>query len=442
MRKFAFALILICACFLSFFTNQAFALTLIHDLPYQRSNGVTYTDVIATRDSAHTYYAYYDIPYNGSIPDIARYGFDWGISFGCNAPTCTSPGYHLYMITCDQNNNNCADGYDTGTNTEVVGSAVGQPTCWDNDHVALSRGFVWYHDYVGLCGVGDITAGSLYGLAPPIAWYLTTQVRPTDPVIPPEISGSGRKAVILTHGWNSRVEAWAVGMADQICVGVGGTAPTTDPASGYGNKLTLRCHTADWDIFVYDWSAMADTKAPWSAWANAVERGTSLGRKLASKNYAHVHLLAHSAGSMVIDSAKNWLRGLPQKPFIHLTFFDAYDPFAQIKKGVLLSSYGEGADWVDNYVDKRPLDALFGTKDMDGTQLLLPSAYNVDVTKWDVRPAPGDAYDKALFRHAWPNVFYADSTFTPMVYDLGYQLSLEVGNGKPFPVLPQSEMDF
>jgi hypothetical protein len=141
--------------------------SLIHDLPYQRPNGITYTDVIATRDDLHTYYAYYDIPVNGSIPDITRYGFDWGISFGCNGPACSSPGYHLYMITCDQNNNNCVDGYDTGTETQVVGSSVGQPTCWDNDHVYVSRGFVWYYDYSGLCGVGDVTAGSLYGSLPP-----------------------------------------------------------------------------------------------------------------------------------------------------------------------------------------------------------------------------------------------------------------------------------
>ena len=155
-------LTLICACFLFLSFKNAFAFSLIHDLPYQRSNGITYTDVIATRDNLHTYYAYYDIPVNGSIPDITRYGFDWGISFGCNGPACTDPGYHLYMITCDQNNNNCVDGYDTGTATQVVGSSVGQPTCWDNDHVAVSRGFVWYYDYPGLCGVGDVTAGSLF----------------------------------------------------------------------------------------------------------------------------------------------------------------------------------------------------------------------------------------------------------------------------------------
>lgn len=167
MRKFVFALILICACFLFLSSNQAFAFTLIHDLPYQRSNGVTYSDVIATRDSLHTYYAYYDIPVNGSIPDITRYGFDWGISFGCNASACTSPGYHLYMITCDQNNNNCVDGYDTGIDNQVVGSTVGQPSCWDNAYVAVSRGFVWLHDYLGLCGVGDVTAGTFYGPVPP-----------------------------------------------------------------------------------------------------------------------------------------------------------------------------------------------------------------------------------------------------------------------------------
>jgi pimeloyl-ACP methyl ester carboxylesterase len=263
--------------------------------------------------------------------------------------------------------------------------------------------------------------------------YLSTQVRPPDPEIPPEINGSGRKAVVLTHGWNSDVQAWAVDMANKICDGVGGTAAYS--VFGYDNRLTPICSTTDWDVFVYDWSAMAATKEPFSAWGNAAERGTLLGKKLASKNYAHIHLLAHSAGSNLIDSAKKWLLGLPNKPFIHLTFFDAFDPLAQTKSRAFplwLSVYGEGADWVDNYVDMRPLDALFRTTELDGTQLLMPSAYNVDVTKWDVRPAPVDAYNAALFRHAWPNVFYAQETFTPsMTYDLGYQLSLE--SGKSFP---------
>ena len=260
--------------------------------------------------------------------------------------------------------------------------------------------------------------------------YLTTQVRP-DPVIPDVITGSGRKAVVVTHGWNSNVQDWAVDMAAQICMEVGGTVPETDPLFRYDNKLSKICSTPEWDVFVYDWRKAADTKAPWSAWANAAEYGAALGRTLAKKNYAHVHLLGHSAGSMLIDSAKNWLRRLPDKPLIHLTFFSAYDPFAQIKNGVQLSAYGQGADWVDNYVDKRPVAALFGTTDMGGTQLLMPYAYNVDVTQWDMRPMPDDPYNAAQSRHAWPYVFYAQETFMPMAYDFGFALSREAG--KTFP---------
>jgi len=61
----------------------------------------------------------------------------------------------------------------------------------------------------------------------------------------------------------------------------------------------------------------------------------------------------------------------------------------------------------------------------------MPHAYNVDVTQWDSRAAHSDPYHAALSRHAWPFVFYAQETFTPMVYDLGFALSLEAG--KTFP---------
>jgi surface antigen len=162
MKKLALTLTMIFSCVLSVFSVNVFAFSLLHDLPYARPNGVTYTEVMATRDSTHTYYAYYDIPVNGSIPDIIRWGFDWGIAFGCNSPYCTSPGYHLYMITCDQNNSNCTDGYDTGTGTEIVGSGLLAPTCWNDSYLKTSRNFMWHGNYYGLCGVGDVTYGTYF----------------------------------------------------------------------------------------------------------------------------------------------------------------------------------------------------------------------------------------------------------------------------------------
>lgn len=257
---------------------------------------------------------------------------------------------------------------------------------------------------------------------------LIAQARPKQ-AISDSVTGTGRKAVVLTHGWNSNVNAWAVGMANKICIDLGGTLTGEGEYHGYTSNITHYCSSLDWDVFVYDWKPDSATLVPWSAWANATEHGINLGKEIAKKKYIHVHFLAHSAGSMLIDSAKNYLQTIPDVPFIHLTFFDAYDPFAQIKDGVQLSAYGAGAGWVDNYVDKRTLDTLFANI-MDGTKLLMPSAYNVDVTKWDIRqePLPPAA---ALFRHEWPYIFYEQSTFLPMIYDLGYQLSLE--NGKNFP---------
>lgn len=263
-----------------------------------------------------------------------------------------------------------------------------------------------------------------------------------DQEIDNSIIGTGKKAVVITHGWNSSIEEWAIndtiedGLADKICKSLD-PAITLNKVSSYKDTITLRCSTPDWHVYVYDWQTASQngplslpSGLPMTAYGEAFAQGIHLGNILGAKGYSHVHLLAHSAGANLINTAKDWLRMLPQKPDIHLTFFDAYDPFAQLRCFRQLSAYGFGADWVDNYVDTRTLDDLFAG-DLDATKLYMPYAYNVDVTKWDIRNEPAPIFEAAIFRHEWPLVFYDQWTFSPMNYDLGYQLSMEGGGVFP-----------
>ena len=330
------------------------------------------------------------------------------------------------MLSVDTNGNAINDGCN--------GTWVGGISA-DGRYVAFSS------CYGGLVPGGYVPYADIFVRGPLFDFSEITQVRPSEPEIPGVI-GSGRKAVVLTHGWNSDVNAWAWDMAEQICNKIGGTR-TPFPASGYGDQLTLYCSSVPldvcsstaWDVYIYDWRKYAKTGEPYSAWALANYLGGGLGKYLSQKKYEHIHFLAHSAGSMLIDTASKYLQSVTNKPFIHLTFFDAYDPLAKRKNGLEVSSYGKGADWVDNYVDKRQLNIAINDE-IDGTQNFMPSAYNVDVTKWDEREEPNPVLhpiDAATFYHAWPNIFYAQQTFAPMSNDLGFQLSLEAGKIFPNP---------
>lgn len=258
------------------------------------------------------------------------------------------------------------------------------------------------------------------------------QERPNQSIVQPVIIDN-KNAVVVTHGYRSSVEAWALddtyeeGTADRICKSLDPNVQL-EKVDDYTNKLFKRCNVNGWDVWVYDWRKKAKKLNPISAFNEAFDQGVHLAKLLEVFEYEHIHMIAHSAGANLINTTKTWLRGSDRT--IHLTFFDAYDPLAIITAdGQLISGYGEYADFVDNYVDTRTLDSIL-IGELDATKLLMPNAFNIDVTAWDKREEPLPPLT-APFRHEWPYLFYNEWTFTPMIYDLGYRLALESGSFPP-----------
>jgi hypothetical protein len=153
-----------------------------------------------------------------------------------------------------------------------------------------------------------------------------------------------------------------------------------------------------WEIVVLDWSAdtpkiidvncLPDVFS--CAYQHAIGRGHDLADTIAIFPYKYVHLIGHSAAANLIDTVaidlllKSVEAG--NKPFVHLTFLDAYTP----ENNELF--YGRSADYAEHYVDR---GLLF-------TDECLDNAFNFDITNW-----MPDKDDRLLplpeFGHQWPH---------------------------------------
>ncbi|MCM3905947.1 MAG: choice-of-anchor D domain-containing protein, partial [Pyrinomonadaceae bacterium] len=189
-----------------------------------------------------------------------------------------------------------------------------------------------------------------------------------------------RYRVVIIHGWNSNANAWPKDMKDAI-----------------ERKMN---NNPDWDdICTYNWDFDADTSLPKTAWDNAPIHGTKLGHDLFHMGYTHIHFIAHSAGSKLLQTAVDTIMveydlvhtnpsscsSIPipnacllPKPTIHSTFLDAYVPYFEALSSTTtraLESYGEHATWAEHYVER-------GTP-LKETNSLLRNAFNFDVTGLD-----------------------------------------------------------
>jgi hypothetical protein len=74
--------------------------------------------------------------------------------------------------------------------------------------------------------------------------------------------------------------------------------------------------------------------------------------------YEYIHLIGHSAGAKLINKAAQQLavdknRQNAKKPFIHLTFLDAYTRDATDDRG-----YGSLPNYSEHYVDRTPFTII------------------------------------------------------------------------------------
>ncbi len=219
----------------------------------------------------------------------------------------------------------------------------------------------------------------------------------------------------------------------------------------------------DWDVWIVDWQFLASwlgflppyVQLPPSTLVNAKIAGYQTASFFADNyQYQHYHLIAHSAGSNLIDTMAEQLRTLTsqsqQQPQlkIHETFLDPYNfpplPTIFVDPSRHLSFYGKSADWVDSYVDTRRLFAEVEDPEkellleqLDTTDLHLRNGFNVDVTPESAGCSSIYPW-YALCRHARPYLFYlrsidpaypADPADTiENTGDMGFLLSMEGGS--------------
>lgn len=308
-----------------------------------------------------------------------------------------------------------------------------------------------------IVGYGSINGQTHAFLATPVTPQAVQETPQQLSITPPRQIAWGPSAnnlVLITHGW--RDDALPDNWPDEL-------------AQSISDRLTIQSLGSaapwGWDIYTYDWSQDAGTLSgcffvftprpddcPGPTLVRAQAHGIKLARWLMrrvqeeGKQYEVVHLIAHSAGSGLIESlASEWKKLCAANnqpcPRIHSTFLDAFAP------GEWQNYYGTNADWAEQYVDRSPDPG----KLLFTTDRILPKAINFDVT--EVNGAKY-GYLQGPDAHGWPVTWYAcsiamgySSAYSSacnaayVAGDLakfGFTTSLEAGTTNPLPTLPLS----
>lgn len=194
----------------------------------------------------------------------------------------------------------------------------------------------------------------------------------------------------------------------------------------------LKSSTPDaWEVVVWDWSSDTPPANVLAAYTNAEFRAADLANAISPYPYKYVHLIGHSAGARLIDlTAKNLAalyNNVPslKRPFIHLTFLDAYTQNDKDSGKDGGQGYGYLGGYSDHYAEHYVDRALVST----GTDACLASAFNFDITGW-TNANKGD-----VSGHQWPRYWYEQSVTTrsqtpsqTLAFAYGYPLSFEGGH--------------
>ncbi len=221
--------------------------------------------------------------------------------------------------------------------------------------------------------------------------------------------------VVLVHGAASTPGAWAEDMAVDI-------------------SNTFEALPDQWDVWEYDWQQDAATPIPPNqrALVSAKGHGQHLAGEILDGNYDYVHLVGHSLGGRVIQSASQVLAEAGGTD-VHLTFLDAYTP-----SPVWVRTYGQDALYAEHYFSNETLVVF--------TNNAYPNAFNVDISALDTDPnraIPSSGacnpfspnFDRVACananadNHEWPHEWYRQTITNPQPADLGlgYAQSKEGG---------------
>jgi len=228
--------------------------------------------------------------------------------------------------------------------------------------------------------------------------------------------------VVVTHGWQFFPTPPDVSWIDRMAESIRANAP------------------ANWQVDTRNWVPSAWKAFPDTALSNAKNEGRKLGRDLGSQGWVHVHLIGHSAGSMLIQSACEALKEAASPPTVHLTFLDPYLGFNETGRAL----YGDRADWADSYFSHDLTDTAGGPLAPSLTEGPLVNAFNVEVTWLDPNRRVTDVYAsspsstpatltpiayRAFSSHGWPHDFYHATVTNGLsgTEGLGFLLSKEGG---------------
>lgn len=252
---------------------------------------------------------------------------------------------------------------------------------------------------------------------PATAWESAEPLMPQPMAAEVEVP---RDLVLVTHGWNGSAQGWPrtiqAAVGETLSSETAGTNVQVSllqwndrisPVHAEIQASSIRVV----EVVALDWTDAADTFLPTSAASNAATIGRRYVNFLVESDYQHVHLIAHSAGSWMIDAMIEGIETNAPQTITQATFLDAFTPGNEAER------FGQHADWAEHFVDD---GVLFATNEY------FDLAFNIDVSRFGPDTAE-DSWSLGVAGHAWPHQYYLETAVTPGRSAYGFGRSLTMG---------------
>ncbi|MHC1767504.1 MAG: LamG-like jellyroll fold domain-containing protein [Verrucomicrobiia bacterium] len=185
--------------------------------------------------------------------------------------------------------------------------------------------------------------------------------RPTTRLLPPRETGKD-DLIFITHGWSvpwkplpTRQE-WIERMTANL------------------QSYLISNGLSSWQVIPHSWVEDSHEELPDLAAIKATQIGMDVGRQIGSQGWKHVHLIGHSAGAALIQSATEAIKVLNPGIVVHETFLDAYLQVGYPGR----KSYGRLADWADSVLLARLSDGHL-------VQFTAAAVPNRRASGWDIQ---------------------------------------------------------